>query len=131
MIKFMTERDLPSNMGISGGAANADGYRYINILVQFTPASTVDKGVDLGVVFYFDADSKYQTRRYVNLEENLPDPQLTNYINVSGEVPGSGGTNNISSYLVRLPVMGPYFNAFVYNRMHENRKVTVWAYLVS
>jgi hypothetical protein len=38
---------------------------------------------------------------------------------------------NNSSYAVRLPVMGPFVEVFVYNRAPFPRKVSVWAYLVS
>ena len=42
-----------------------------------------------------------------------------------------GSPHNISSYLARFPVMGPFVEVFVYNRAAMARKVSVWGYLVS
>ena len=61
-----------------------DGYRYINIFVQFDQTAANEPPVDLGVVFAFDANGSLGARRYVNLEQNLSGPQSTNFIEVSG-----------------------------------------------
>ena len=70
-------------------------------------------------------------RRYVNLEANLPGPQSTNFVDVSGIGSWHGSPHNISSYVARFPIMGPYVQVFVYNREAVKRKVSVWGYLVS
>ena len=70
-------------------------------------------------------------RRYVNLEENFPGPQSTNFIEVSGSGTWHGSPHIISSYVARFPVMGPYVEVFVYNRAPVPRTVSVWGYLVS
>ena len=87
--------------------------------------------MDLGVIFAFDANGTMGARRYANLEENLSGPQSTNFIEVSGQGSWHGSPHNISSYLARFPVMGPFVEVFVYNRAAMARKVSVWAYLVS
>jgi hypothetical protein len=87
--------------------------------------------VDLGVAFAFDASGTMSTRRYLNLEANVPGPQNVNFIEVSGAGTWPGSPHNTSSYVVRLPVMGPFVEVFVYNRAPFPRKVSVWGYLVA
>jgi hypothetical protein len=132
VIKFMTDREVLSSVGISlPPYTNIDGYRYINIFVRFTQASADEPPVDLGVIFAFDANGTMGARRYVNLEQNLSGPQSTNFIEVSGRGSWHGSPHNISSYVARFPVMGPFVEVFIYNRAALKRKVTVWGYLVS
>jgi len=132
IIKFMTDRELPPNIGISlPPYTKIDSYRHINIFVRFTQAAADEPPVDLGVMFAFNANGAMGARRYVNLEENLSAPQSTNFIEVSGRGSWHGSPHNISSYMARFPVMGPYIEVFVYNRAPIKRKVSVWGYLVS
>ncbi len=132
VVKFMTDQELPPSIGISiPPYQNIDSYRHINIFVQFTQVAADEAPVDLGVVFAFDNGGKIGARRYVNLEENLSGPQSTNFIEVSGQGTWHGSPHNISSYVARLPVMGPYVQVFVYNRAAIKRTVNVWGYLVS
>jgi hypothetical protein len=83
--------------------------------------------VDLGVIFAFDASGTMGARRYVNLEQNLSGPQSTNFIEVSSRGSWSGSPHNISTYLARFPVMGPFIEVFVYNRAPIDRTVGVSA----
>ncbi len=131
VLKIYTDHDLPPSVGISTGTYQSDdGYRYVNIFVQFTQEKASEAPVDLGVVFAFDASGALGARRYANLEANLSSPQSTNFIEVSGS--GSWhGSPKISSYMARFPALGPFFQVFVYNREAAKRKVSVWAYLVS
>lgn len=71
------------------------------------------------------------TRRYVNLEANAPTQQTVNPVEVSGAGTWHGGPHNTSSYVVRLPMMGPFVEVFVYNRAPFPRMVSVWGYLVA
>jgi hypothetical protein len=128
----MTDKTLPASIGISlPGYISVDGYRHINIFVQFTQATAAEPPVDLGVIFAFDAAGAIGARRYVNLEQNASGPQSTNFIEVSGTGSWHGSPQNISSYLARFPVMGPFIDVFVYNRAPVKRTVNVWGYLVS
>lgn len=131
-IKFLTDHELPPGVGISlPPYTNIDGYRHINIFVRFTQEAADEGPVDLGVIFAFGASGTMGARRYANLEENLSAPQSTNFIGVSGQGSWHGSPHNISTYLARFPVMGPFVQVFVYNRAPIERKVSVWAYLVS
>lgn len=132
VIKFMTKRKISANTGISIPPYDKiDGYRHINIFVEFTQKKHDEPSVDLGVLFAFDAKGTLRARRYVNLEENVAAPQSTSMISVSGDGSWHGSPHNISSYVTRLPVMGPYVEVVVYNTAPVERKVSVWAYLVS
>lgn len=132
IVKFMTDREIPPSIGVSlPPYTNIDGYRHINIFVRFTQKTADEAPVDLGVIFAFDADGTMGSRRYVNLEQNLTAPQSNNFIGVSGGGSWHGSPQNISSYLARIPVMGPFIEVFVYNQAPIKRKVTVWGYLVS
>jgi len=132
VVRFMTDRKLPPSVGISLPPYTAvDHYRHLNVFVRFSQKKADEPPVDLGVVFAFDGDGTMGARRYVNLEENLPGPQSTNFIEVSGQASWHGSPHNISTYLARFPVMGPYVQVFVYNRAPIERVVSVWGYLVS
>ena len=52
-------------------------------------------------------------------------------ISVSGDGTWHGSPHNISSYMIRLPIMGPFVQVFPFNRAPIERTVSVWAYLVS
>ena len=131
-IKFMTDKQVDPNIGISlPPYTKVDGYKHINIFVRFTQETADEPPVDLGVVFAFDKNGTMGARRYVNLEHNLQAPQATNFIEVTGSGTWHGQQWKISTYLARLPIMGPYVQVFVYNRAAVARKVSVWAYLVA
>ena len=132
IIKFMTDHELPPSVGISiPPYTKVDGYRYINLFVKFSQAAADEPPVDLGVIFAFDANGTMGSRRYVNLEQNVSSPQSTNFIEVSGRGSWHGSPHNISTYMARFPVMGPFIEVFVYNRAAIKRTVNVWGYLVS
>lgn len=131
-VKFMTDHELPPNIGISiPPYTKIDGYRFINIFVRFTQEEADEAPVDLGVIFAFSSNGNMGARRYVNMEANLSAPQSTSFISISGEGSWHGSQHKISSYMTRFPVMGPYVQVFVYNRAPVKRTVTVWGYLQS
>lgn len=131
VLKFYTDHTIPAGIGISSGVyTNVDGFRYINIFVEFQQDAANEKPVDLGVIFAFDSRGDKGSRRYVNLEENVADQQQVNFINVSGAGTWHGDPK-IGSYTVRLPIMGPFVNVFPFNKEAKDRKLSVWAYLTS
>jgi hypothetical protein len=128
----MTDKQVDPNIGISlPPYTKVDGYKHINIFVRFSQETADEPPIDLGVVFAFDKNGTMGARRYVNLEHNLQAPQATNFIEVTGSGTWHGQQWKISTYLARLPIMGPYLQVFVYNRAAVARKVSVWAYLVA
>jgi hypothetical protein len=132
ILKFLTDHDLPPSIGMSMPPyTSIDGYRHLNIYVRFTQSAADEAPIDLGVIFAFDAQGAMGSRHYANLEDNLSAPQSTNFIEVSGRGSWHGSPHNISTYMARFPVMGPFVEVFVYNRAPIKRKVSVWGYLVS
>lgn len=132
VIRFMTDQEVPPSVGISlPPYTGIDGYRHLNLFVRFDQKKADEPPVDLGVVFALDARGNMGARRYVNLEENLAGPQSTNFVEISGQGSWHGSPHDISTYVARFPVMGPFVEVFVYNRASIKRKVSVWGYLVS
>jgi hypothetical protein len=132
VVKIYTDNPIPASTGISTGQYfSADGYRHVNVFVKFNQETANEPPVDLGVMFAFDKSGTMGARRYVNLESNVPSPQATNFIEVSGAGSWHGDQWKTSSYIARLPVMGPFVQVFVYNKASVARKVSVWAYLVA
>jgi hypothetical protein len=132
VIRFLTDHKVPPSVGISVPPyTDIDGYRHLNIFVRFSQEAADEPPVDLGVIFAFAANGQMGARRYVNLEANVPSPQPTSMITVSGSNAWHGSPHNISSYVARFPVMGPFVEVFVYNQAPIERQVSVWGYLVS
>ncbi len=131
-VKFYTDKSIPANVGISSGVyTNVDGYRFINIFVEYSQLTATEKPVTLGTIFGFDTSGKLGARAYVNLEDNVPSPQKVNFISVDGQGTWHGSPHNKSSYCVRIPVMGPFIQVFVYNTDSNPRTASVWGYLSS
>jgi hypothetical protein len=129
--KFITDRNVPPNVGISSQPyVEIDGFRFINIFVQFSQDAADEAPVDLGISFAFDEKGTMSADRYINVEYNMS-PQDANVIKVSGSGSRHAAPYDNSSYLTRIAVMGPFVSVSVHNRALIERKVSVWGYLVS
>jgi hypothetical protein len=130
VITFYEGAAIPANTGISSGTYTlVDGYRFINIFVEFEQETATEAPVSLGVIFAFDAAGKHGSRRYFNFEQNFSgtaDPQM---ITLSGAGSWHGSPHNKSSYTARLPIMGPYVQVFPFNHEGKPRKFSIVAYL--
>lgn len=132
VIQFLDGVEVPANTGTSPALfRSVDGFRFINVVVEFSQEQQNELSVDLGVLFAFDASGKMSARHIVNLEENLARPQPTQMTEISGAGTWHGSPENKSSYVARLPIMAPFARVTVFNRANVKRTVTVWAYLVS
>lgn len=131
VVKCTTDVNVPPNENMSMGQPIAlDGYRYMNICVQFDQQNAEDPPVDVSALFAFDTQNTMAARCYANLEENLTGPQSVNAIEVSGA--GSWqGVPPVSCYVARIPVLAPYAWLFALNNAQFVRKVSVWVYLVA
>lgn len=129
-IAIYEDGNIPANIGISTGAyTKVDGYRYVNITVEFEQDSASEEPVSLGVKFAHDQRGKWGSRRYFTFEENFSgsaDPQM---ITASGKNSWHGQQHAKSSYTARLPIMGPYLQVFPFNHHNEARKFSVVLYL--
>lgn len=132
VLKFMTAQSIPAGTGLNVGTwRKIDGYRFINVFVDFEQFAPNEAPVDLAVSFAFDTGGTLSAGHVVTFEENVPSPQGVNVNLVSGLGTWHGTPHNRSSYIARFPVLGPYALAFAYNRHSTARNVSVWAYLVS
>ena len=132
VIKFMTSQNIGAGSGLNVGAwQSVDGYRFMNVFVDFEQVAPAEAPVDLTMSFAFDAAGTLSTGHYVTFEENLPSPQGVSFNRISGLGTWHGTPHNRSSFVARFPILGPYALAFAYNLHSAPRKVSVWAYLVS
>jgi len=131
VFKLWTDREFPPSIGYSTNWLKVDGYRYINVFVEYSQESAADGCVDLNLSFALDANGKLSANNFLNMEENPGSPQTTVETMVKGTGTSSGGQHNRGSYVVRWPVMGPYCRAYVYNFTPVARKVSCWVYATS
>ncbi|MFN3396440.1 MAG: hypothetical protein ACK4Z9_06565 [Thermodesulfovibrionales bacterium] len=132
VITFYENHTIPAGIGISTGVyTDVDGYRFINIFVEFEQLAADEKPVSLGVMFAFTSDGKQGSRRYFNFEQNFTGTANPQMITLSGEGSWHGAPHNRSTYIARLPVMGPYVQVFPFNHEAKDRKITIKAYLTT
>ena len=130
VITFYNGATIPAGIGISSGTyTNVDGYRFINIFVEFEQNAFGEAPVSLGVAFAFDAGGTMMSGRYFNFEQNFPAPADPQLISLSGANSWHGSPHNVSAYTARLPVVGPYVQVFPFNREAKDRKFSIRAYL--
>ncbi len=107
-----------------------DGYRYVNIIVEFEQKTAKEEPVSLGVIFAHSQNGKLGSRRYFTFNENFSgsaDPQM---ITVTGKASWYGSQQKKSSYTARLPIMGPFIQVFPFNHHNEARTFSIALYLV-
>jgi hypothetical protein len=130
IITFYENDTIPARMGISTGEyTKVDGYRFINITVEFEQLTAAEKPVSLGVVFAYNSGGELGSRRYFNFEQNFIGTANPLMITLSGKNSWHGSPHNKSSYTARLPIMGPYIQVFPFNNGMKARKFTIKAYL--
>jgi len=130
IVTFYENENIPAGMGISSGIyTKVEGYRYINITVEFDQITAAEKPVSLSVMFGFSSTAELGSGRYFNFDQNYTDSADPIIIAASGKNCWMGSPHNISRYTLRIPIMGPYIQVFPYNLESRARKVTVKAYL--
>lgn len=123
---------IPANVGISTGLyTKVDGYRYVNIVVEFEQKSAGERPVSLGVIFAHSVNGKLGARRYFTFDENFTAPADPQMITLSGNNSWHGHPHDKSSYIARIPIMGPYLQVFPFNHHDQPRKFSVVLYLSS
>lgn len=131
LVEFMADEDLAGSGELHSGYKSINRFRYINIMVRFRQKESDQTGVGLAIVFAFDAKGHMASGHYVNLEENCSAPQSPNLIHISGGNAWLNIEERYYSYLVRLPVMGPFVEVIAHNGGKIGKSVTVQGYLVS
>ncbi len=129
-LKVWTRQSFPAKTGYSRDWVCVDGYRYINVFVEYTKNNDYDGYVDLNLVFAFK-DGKLSANNFLQLEQTANYPQRTTETYVEGNDTWSGGQSKKGSYVVRCPVMGPYCRVVLYNGTPVRRTISCWIYAVS
>jgi hypothetical protein len=123
---------IPANIGISTGVyTNVDGYRYVNIAVEFEQNAANESPVSLGVVFAHSSTGQWGAGRYFTFEENFSAPANPQMITLTGGNSWHGPPHNKSSYIARLPIMGLYLQVFPFNHHSETRRFSIVLYLTT
>ena len=129
-ITVYEEHSIPANTGISTGVyTNVSGYRYVYVAVEFEQLSAAEEPVSLGVKFAHSQDGKWGSQRYFTFDENISGSAAPQMITVSGEASWHGHPHDKSSYIARLPIMGPYLQVFPFNHHSQERKISIVLYL--
>lgn len=129
-ITIYDNHEIPANMGISTGVyTKVDGFRYVNVTVEFEQKTAGEEPVSLGVIFAHDASGKLGSRRYFTFDENFTAPADPQMITLTGKNSWHGSQHGKSSYTARLPIMGPYVQVFPFNHHDSERKISVILYL--
>lgn len=130
MVTVYDDTPIGADMGISTGSClEVDGWRYANVFVEFEQHGPDEKPLSLGVVFAPEAGGKCGARRYFTFEENFSGEADPRMITLSGKGSWHGSPHDKSSYVARLPVMGPYLQVFPYNHHSAPRKFSIVIYL--
>ena len=78
-------QQIPAGIGISRGPYTpVDGFRYVNIMVEFEQHASDERPVSLGVTFAQDSGGSHSSRRYFSFDENLSGPAHPQMITVTG-----------------------------------------------
>ena len=113
---------------------DVDGFRHANVFVEFEQRALDEEPLEVGVGFGPWPNGRAGTRNYFD----FTGPGGASQSESSGKPPtwisGSGlqtwhGEQGISSYLIRVPVMGPYMWVYPQNNHTQARKFTVVVYL--
>lgn len=130
VIPIYENSTIPANTGISTGVyTKVDGYQFVNVFVEFQQDSAFENPLSLGVAFALDSIGKLSVGTYFNFEQNFEPPADPQIMILSGANSWHGSPYNISSYIGRLPVMGPYMQVFPFNHHSQSRQFSIVLYL--
>jgi hypothetical protein len=132
VITIYDNATIDANTGISTGQYTCCcRYRFVNVFVEFEQHAAQEQPVSLGVTFGFNKTGEMGSRRYFNFEQNFGAPAHPQMITLSGENCWHGTPHNRSSYIARLPVMGPYIQVFPFNHHDQQRQFSIKLYLTT
>ena len=113
---------------------SVDGYRHANVFVEFEQRSFQEEPLEVGVGFGPYQDGKLGTRNYFDFTGPGGAPQSESSQKSPTWISGSGrdtwhGEQGISSFMIRVPVMGPFMWVYPQNNHSKARKFTIVVYL--
>src|SRR5262245_45136108 len=140
-ISLLPKISIAGHTGIGFPMVNIDGFRMLNAFVISDPLnSTLQRGFSLsisfavnpfilgvGVIgetsFFFNFDTYFEPGKFTHALQHCQSSDLT----TTGGLPFIGG--NSLAHIVRVPVMGPFVRASVFNEDTVTRSAEVKAYL--
>ena len=143
VLTLLPKQLIQGHTGVGYFMTNVDGFRHINAFVISDPLnSTSLKGFTLEISFSVNnfvlgVGVIGETSSFFNFE-NFYDPANlthklirceTDYQQSTGGLPWIGG--NSLAHILRVPVMGPYVRASVFNEDDSARNAEVQAYLTT
>lgn len=113
---------------------DVDGYAHANVFVEFEQRGASDEPLQVGVGFGPWRDGRAGTRSVFDFTGSEGVPQAESSRKLPTWISGSGrdtwhGEQGVSSYLIRVPVMGPYMWVYPQNNHTQARKFTIVVYL--
>ena len=113
---------------------DVDGYRHANVFVEFEQREAQEEPLEVGVGFGPYQNGRVGTRNYFDFTGPGGGSQAESSRKPPTWISGSGretwhGEQGISSYLVRVPVMGPFMWVYPQNNHAQARRFTIVVYL--
>jgi hypothetical protein len=108
---------------------NVDGYRYANITVEFEQLQSSHPPVSLEVVFAHSPGGNLAAKEYFSVGLPRPEDFDVKARGVPLEERWHDQLRDTSSYIVRIPVMGPYMGFELFNHHDFERNLSVVVYL--
>ncbi len=131
ILRLMVETEVPGRSEISVPPCNeTNGFRTVNLFVRYTHEHPQEPPIDLRVEYAYDEKGLMKSSHWCAPAENGTGDMTARRLEFGGP-PSPGTPDAQSSFIVRLPVMGPYIEVYAINRASANRKVSVWAYLTT
>lgn len=128
-ITFFENQPLPALGGTTSVSQAVKGYNYANIFVEHTQTNVNELPVHLALIFGLGSNDELSARNFYNFEENSVNVQMANPLVLSGALSYQGDPAHKSSFIARVPVVGPYLKVNVINQHSAARTVSVKAYL--
>ena len=143
IIDLLPATNVEGHTGVGYNMINVDGFRYLNAyVISDALNSTTRRGFSLEISFsvndfvygvgvvgetshFFNFDTYYNTGEYDKRTVHTGTSDQTSL----GGLSHIGGVDY--THLLRIPVMGPYIRASVFNEDSADREVTVKAYLTT
>ncbi len=139
-IELFPKRDVEGHTGYGYFMVNVDGYRHLNCYLISDPLnSSTQRGFTLelsfalepfqpGIGYYGETEALFNAEEYYDPgHSEHPLIRLrTSDLMSTGGLPWIGGQN--LAHILRVPVMGPYVRASVFNKDSQKRAARVVAY---
>jgi hypothetical protein len=132
------DETIPAHRGVwNRHGIKVEGYSYATVFVEHEQHATAEAPLDVGVGFAPWRDGRAGARSFYDFETErirgegetgLRDSPLE-WISGSGRIGWHGHPHDITSFGIRVPVLGPYMWVYPLNGHSEPRRFTIVVYL--